>query len=106
MRDGIRFVGDVLATVLPNMREMGDALQPLGAAIQDILGDLRGAMGDIGTRIRELLIAGIHGFAKGVGELLESIRPMIPTLAEFGQNMIDVFNLGSAHELLSGLVRA
>jgi hypothetical protein len=60
MREGVRLVGDALATFLPNMAEVRAALDPLFVAFRELQGALRGLMSEIGPVIRGAFIGALQ----------------------------------------------
>ncbi len=56
LTDGVRFFGDVLATVLPSQQEVTEALGPLKAAWDDLKDSLGDVVTEVGPLLKEYLI--------------------------------------------------
>jgi hypothetical protein len=70
MRDGIRLVGDTLASILPSSNEVYAALGPLQQAFSGLGDSLRELMTEIGPLIRDELILGLQMFAGALEEII------------------------------------
>lgn len=64
MRDAVRFVGDALATMLPNSSDVAAAIQPIKEAWKSIKDSLADVIGTIGPMIRDNLIVALNMLAK------------------------------------------
>jgi len=63
MTDGVRLFADVLANVLPDQKEVTDALSSLRSTFADIAHEVRQLLGEVGPSIRQSLIEGLKWLA-------------------------------------------
>ncbi len=56
MTDGMRLLGDILASILPNAREMEQILAPLREAFGDLSKEIREVLASIGSTVRSVVI--------------------------------------------------
>lgn len=76
LRDGVRFVGDALANLLPNTNEIHGALAELRAGLADFGGALRDVISELGPMIRTTLIISLRGLGTVLGLVAHSAAAM------------------------------
>jgi hypothetical protein len=74
MRDAVRGIGDVLASILPNASEVRDALSGLRESLGQMWDALRSVMAELGPIIRQFLIANLKILAAALSETARLVR--------------------------------
>jgi hypothetical protein len=74
MREGARAFGDLLANILPNAREVSQALDPLRESMRDLYGALRQFEAESGPLIREVIITHIRMLAVALSILAKTAQ--------------------------------
>lgn len=84
MRDGVRLFGDTLATILPNFRQVGEAMTVFTNAFHEANMQIRASLAVIGPQIRTVLIDTI----RQVSGVLAQLGPVIANMVSGGFNML------------------
>jgi hypothetical protein len=93
MRHGIRLVGDVMASFLPNSREMRAALSDARGALRDVSAAVRQALGELGPEVRSQVLGFVRWVSGGVARLASVMVELVGPMTELSSIALELSRL-------------